>query len=289
MRIMENCDFDFTIRAATLLIGSQQRSGRCRKAMEIFEAMSCPKMAARGIEPNFYTYSSLISVCCAAGACSKALQAFQAMRDAGKLHGTPEVDKDLFKRLILACYKDGRMSDVLSLYQLLLDNELPSDEEMELCVLEAHAEMGDWEEAVQCMDRLHREGTEIPARSYSRFLAACASHENLSMTVEVFLSMQMVGVEPSPADCHHVICVAAARKDVETCVELIEEMQIAGIEISPATCACLSPILGREYTRRWEHGRGRVIHCRKGAPAPHMRGNHGYRSWCMSGAQVGGA
>lgn len=286
-RAIESCTFDITERGFTMLIGTCQRSGRCKKAMEIFEAMTGPEMATRGILPNFYTYSSLISVCCCAGACSRALQVFESMREDTQLHGTTEADADVYKRLLCACHKDGRMMDVKMLYESLVENRLPADPELMVCAMEAFAELAEWDRAVCIMDKLHECGTQIPPRSYSRCLAACASHGDLSKTVEVFLSMQLMGVDPSPADCHHVIRAAAAERDVDTCLGLLEEMHKGGIEVSPATYTCLSPLLTQEHGKEWEQARSKVKTNKRGLTFPtRLQPCRTVESWSMPWTQV---
>lgn len=238
-KAIESCSFDIRERGFTMLIVTCRRSGRWRKAMEIFETMRGKVISARGVKPNFYTYSALISVCCNAGACAKAIEIIEEMTPGLGRDSSVEPDVGIYRAVISACLRFERFKSVLDLHYTMLKRGVPQDEVILLCVMDAFLKFKKWHSAADVMDELHAMGATIPMKHYTNFLSCCAEEGDLDMALEVFLTMQMVGVQPTPAICHQVMIAVRAADQPTIGVELLGEMHREDIDVSLDTYNCL--------------------------------------------------
>lgn len=245
-RAIESSTFDLSERGFTMLIVSCRRCGRWRTAMEIFKVMKGDSMRAKGVRPNFYTYSSLISVCCSAGACSQALGLYKEMKREAEKDPSLRPDVEVYSTLIAACHRRHRASNVMDLYDTM-QQECPDaiTTKTMLCVLEACGDAGFWERGFDMLDMIMDQETAVPSTTYIRLLSSCADQGDVQTAVEVFLAMQMAGVCPDPITCHHMVRAAAAAEDLQACLDLVRSMQHEGVPISLPTFKCVSDVLNK--------------------------------------------
>lgn len=238
VQAIEACTFPLTERGFTMLIVTCRRSGKWKKAVEIFEAMNTPVVSSKGVFPNFYTYSSLISVCCNAGAWPRAMLVFREMKEAAREQLELSPDAEVYSSLVCALQRGKRMKDAVSVAAEAQEQCLVIDLDGVVAVVSALIELGRVEEALQWADELHGRDGILPAKLYTKILWECANCRDLSTCVEVFLMMQMVGVAPEEASCHEVIRAAAVAKDLGSCTDLLEEMKEGGINVKKETYEC---------------------------------------------------
>ncbi|GMH41415.1 hypothetical protein BSKO_09325 [Bryopsis sp. KO-2023] len=238
-KAIESCSFDIRERGFTMLIVTCRRSGRWRKAMEIFETMRGKVISTRGVKPNFYTYSALISVCCNAGACAKAIEIIEEMTPTLGRDSSVEPDVGIYRAVISACLRFERFKSVLDLHHTMLKRGVPQDVVILLCVLEAFLKFKKWRQAADAMDELHAMGVTIPMKHYTHFMSCCAEDGNLYMALEIFLTMQMADVRPTSAICHQVMLAVRASDQPAIGLELLREMHREDIDVSLDTYNCL--------------------------------------------------
>lgn len=245
-RAIEASTFDLSERGFTMLIVSCRRCGRWKTAMEIFRVMKGESMRAKGVKPNFYTYSSLISVCCSAGACNQALGLYREMKREAEKDSSLKPDATVYSTLIAACHRRHRAQNVVDLHDNMVQDcpDVESTKSL-LCVLEACGEAKLWDRAFTMLDMLMENEQPVPLTTYIRLLSSCADQGDMQTGVEVFLAMQMAGVCPDPITCHHMVRAAAAAEDPKACLELVRSMQYEGVPISLPTFNCVSEVLNK--------------------------------------------
>lgn len=234
--LIESSTFDLTERGFTMLIVSCRRSCKWKKALEIFATMTGAKIRGRGVRPNFYTYSSLISVCCAAGACREALTLLEEMRKLAEADAEFKPDNEVYRALVNACHEVRRHTDIMHLYNIMQKDQVANiAPETYLVVLQAAAETGCWTKGFQVLDMLNQHKIDVPNKVYNALLSTCAEKGAVQIAVEVFIGMQMAGVSPDPTGCDHMISAAVAARDTHMCCELISSMESAEIAVVPNT------------------------------------------------------
>lgn len=244
VREIEACRFELSERGFTMLIIACKRYGSWRVALEILEAMKGERMAEKGVRPNFFTYSSLISVCCASAACDQALQLYGEMVELSQSDPELKPDETIYNPLIVACHKYHRPADATELYETMLPEYGDKVCKKTLVsVLECYGSVAKWRDAFDTLDVLVAAGETIPVETYVNLLSSCADQKAAATGVEVFLGMQMAGVCPNSTACHHMALVAAAGKVPEMCLELVRSMREAGITVSSSTYNCVIPLL----------------------------------------------
>lgn len=243
-RAIESSTFDLSERGFTMLIVSCRRCNRWRTAMEIFTVMKGDSMREKGVRPNFYTYSSLISVCCSAGACNQAVALYREMKSEAVKDPSLMPDATVYDILIAACHREHRALDVVDLYDDMLE-DCPDviNTKSILCAVEAFGDAKLWDRAFDMLDMLMEHDIQAPSTTYIHLLSSCAAQEDVKTAVEVFLSMQMTGICPDPITCHHMVRAAAAAEDHKTCLELVRSMGHEGVPISLPTFNCVSEVL----------------------------------------------
>lgn len=241
---IEACKFELAERGFTMLIIACKRYGNWRVALEILEAMKGEKMAEQGVRPNFFTYSSLISVCCASGACDQALQLYREMMDLAENDSKLKPDETVYNPMIVACHRYHRPADAAALYETVPEEyRVKVCKKSLVCVLECYGAIAKWSKAFETLDVLVRSGVIVPVETYISLLSSCADQKAAGTGVEVFLGMQMAGVCPNSTACHHMALVAAAAEAPEMCLELVRSMQEAGVTASSSTYNCIIPLL----------------------------------------------
>lgn len=172
-RAIESCTFDIGERGFTMLIATFGKSGPWKKALEVFETMSGPVMAARGIRPNAYSYSAIISVCCGAKASSKALGLYNEMK-AFNPSATLKPSALIYGCLIPECSRASCFHTVVELYQEMQAFGFQGSDATLLCVLEAMLVLKKWLMAADVLDMLQLRGFVVPQKSYKDLYRACA-------------------------------------------------------------------------------------------------------------------
>lgn len=243
---IETSNFVISERGFTLLIAACRRTGQWRKAMEIFDAMTCARMVSIGLRPNFYNYSSLISVCCNAGRPAKALKVFRRMVTEARKSPDLQPDQELYRTLIAACFDARRYADVAEVYDVMTDANLTGDYATLRRVLRAFTELGEYRAAFNALNALHAAFGALNGTAYTKLISTFASGAGLGAAVELFLTMQMVGVEPVDAHCHELLAAAVGEGDRAAVAELLREMSDGGILLLPETRALLAEQKGRE-------------------------------------------
>lgn len=232
-RAIESCTFHLNERGFTMLISACGRSGRWRKALEIFRSMDRKSVVARGVKPNFYVFSSLISVCSKAGACSIAMGVFNEMLREAAWNPELKPDGQVFEHLMRGLNKQGAHENVINLYYTMVKQRLPASVIVLLFVLEAFVKVADWDQAFKVLDEMHAADLHVPLEAYTLFLVGCANYGALDAAVEVFLTMQICGKEPNRSTCLQVIRAAAAASDPDSCLALLNSMWDSGMVIGP--------------------------------------------------------
>lgn len=238
-KVVGRCEFDVSERGFTMLIAACRRSGRWKKAMEIFEAMSCERIRQRGVRPNFYTYSSLISVCCNAEKPGKAVRVLRAMLAAAEENEELLPDFEVYRTVICACARGRRHQEVLYVYGVMREMGICGDRGSWLCAVVAQIENRQWKAGMNMLHELHEKVGPLRGVDYVGVLATCADVQNLEAAVEVFLSMQMMGTAVTGRACHEVVRAAVAVGDVETSLGMLGEMMENDIDAGLDTLACV--------------------------------------------------
>lgn len=238
-KVVGRCEFDVSERGFTMLIAACRRSGRWKKAMEIFEAMSCERIRQRGVRPNFYTYSSLISVCCNAEKPGKAVKVLKAMLAAAEEDEELLPDFEVYRTVICACGRGRRHQEVLFVFGAMREMGICGDRGSWLCAINSYIENRQWRVGMDRLHELHERVGALRAMDYLGVLAVCADMENLEAAVEVFLSMQMMGTGVTGRVCHEVVRAAVAVGNVEVSLGMLGEMMENDIDAGLDTLACV--------------------------------------------------
>lgn len=229
------CTFKVGAKGFTMLIVTCRRSGRWKKALEIFETMRGG--GVWGVKPNFYTYSALISVCCNAGACNKAIDIVRDMIYAASSGTDPGIEPDvgIFRVVMTACSRHERHKSVLELHRVMTQGNIPQDEAITTCVLQAFLALSNCRGALDSVHELWAMGAQVDEGLCVGLLGTAAVHEGLQFVVEAFLTLQMGGVEISPELCHPVMVAVRAAGHTEMGMQLLEEMHVAEVAVREET------------------------------------------------------
>lgn len=239
-QVIESASFKVCSRDITRLITSCKSLKQWEKAIEILDVTKqghgTPTNVSR---PNFFTYSAAISVCCKTGRLMEADQLLEEMKVAAGYDPSLSPDRVVYRMLVSCCAKADRAERVLGLYKEMERLGVDADEQTMQHVLTAQINVKELGAASVMIDRMHEGGKEISSKQYVHFIAACSEVGNLEMAIELFLIIQMQGVEPCQHICHYLMEAIEAACLPTMGVQLLQEMLEAGIPVHMGTFVSL--------------------------------------------------
>lgn len=235
---IQSANFVISAREFTRLIRSCRNTGQWEKALEILEVvrMGDPKV---GAAPNFFTFSAAISVCSKSRRVAETLWLLDEMKAAAKVDSSFQPDTVVYRLVIMCCTREGEHAMALNLFAEMSDGGIEADDQTLEHVLAALIHSMAWERAIQILDKMHARGMVLALDQYNRFIESCSKEGDLSTATEVFLMMQMVGVEPDSNSCCHIMYAIEASGCPVKGADLVEDMHACGIAVQPETYACL--------------------------------------------------
>lgn len=231
--------FEISDRDVTRLIMACRNLKQWRKAIEVLDAARQGNGLVGTVQPNFFTYSAAISVCCKCRRLMEAMELLEEMKEAGRIDPNFYPDSVVYRLLISCSAKEGRPNKVLELHQDMIASGIEPDDQTLLLVLTALIEVREWRGAADILDRIHARQEVLPLDRYTQFIAACAKDGNLQMATEVFLTMQMVGLEPDARTCHHIMHAIEEAQHPGLGIQLVEDTMSSGITLRMETFVSL--------------------------------------------------
>lgn len=227
-----------TDRDITLMILACKKNRNWRKALEIFRYSE--NMAAEsGGKPSFFTYSATLSVFCRARKVEEALRLLREMQEEARTNATLEPDAMVYRHIISCCVHEQKYATALEVYFEMLSRGTQPDDQTLMRVLTACVAEKEWGEGTNVMDKVHARGEQLKPEEYQVFIEACAADGNLGMVTEVFIMMQMAGVEPDGEIVHHVMLAIEEAKCPQMGAQLLDSLLSCGVDISVETMLCL--------------------------------------------------
>ncbi|GMH41512.1 hypothetical protein BSKO_09422 [Bryopsis sp. KO-2023] len=226
---IESCQFDPKpgARGFTKMIVACGK-GCWRKALEIFDVMKGQIVASWGVQPNAYTYSAVISVCAAARKVDEVYRVFHLMKIESREDPECRPDAVTYNTVIGACEQAGRYQDVIHLHAEMARHELEPDRAAQVCLLEAQIRGKNWRAAQDVLDSMHDKGVAANPKCYADMIGGYATQADQHRALELFLTMQMVEIDPNLATCRALMRVFAQCGNGEMAMDLIEEMEDCG-------------------------------------------------------------
>lgn len=232
--MVDSAPFEISSREFTRMITACKGLKQWKKALEILEVAKQKHMSGCP-QPNIFTYSAVISVCCRSGRLQEGLRLLDEMKSAAKANSALAPDSIVYRLLVGCCLKLGRYNQVVDLYQECVDAGLEPDDHTLQHVLNALIYLKEWKNAADVMDMLHVRRGCLPVQQYNVFIEACCNVDNLEMATEVLLTMQMLGVSPNVHTCRHIVQAIEAAGLPELGVQFVKDAQSCGIRVPLAT------------------------------------------------------
>lgn len=226
--------FEISSREYTRMITACKGLKQWKKAMEILEVAKRKRMLGSP-QPNIFTYSAVISVCCRSGRLREGLKLLDEMKCSAVENGSLAPDSIVYRLLVGCCLKQGKYSRAFELYQECMRTGLEPDDHTLQHILNALIFMKDWKQAADIMDMLHVRRGCLPVQQYNVFIDACCTDNNLEMATEVLLTMQMLGVSPNVHTCRYIVQATESAGLPELGVRFVKDAQSCGIRVPLAT------------------------------------------------------
>lgn len=236
--------FGVSARDLTRLISSCKGPKDWEKAIEILEvARNGNQDNIDIVKPNFFSYSAAISVCCKSRRLDEAIGLLEEMKLAGVNDSSLMPDTVIYRMLISCCSKEDRMGQVLGLYADMERQGVVADRQTLMPVLGALIVEREWNRAADTLDRIHQDGDALPVTWYNDFIAGCAQDGNLNMSIEVFLMMQMMTVEPTACTFYYLMQAIELAQHPAMGIDLVRQMLDAGATLCMGTYISLIRII----------------------------------------------
>lgn len=235
---IESARFFITGRNFTALIRECRKHGQWEKAMEILEVVrNGDEFFGEG--PSFFTFSATISVCSKSGRLDEALQLLREMKNAMVEDPLMKPDAAVYRLIILCSVRLEKFSVAVGLLLEMIQYGLQANKETLLKVLSAMINGRSWLHAAWVLNELHSCDVVLSAQHYNDFIRSAVEVGNIEIATEVFLMMQMVGVDPDPFSCHYMVQAAVISGNPEVGMQLLEDMSENGIPVFKDTYRCL--------------------------------------------------
>lgn len=230
-RAIETCTFRPREQAFTTLINISGRLKEWRKAIEVFETMKDMK----GVRVNTYTFSALISACSSCGEWDKALEIFEEMKTLSSSDPGCRPNQVTYGALITACERGGKYPRALILYDEMRSKCINPDKITFVATLSAAEKVGDWSKVEAVLDAMHEQGLVGTSTIYVSLLGYYAKTGDWSKALDIFLTMQMLGVSVDQNSCRTLMKVLEAGGCSLMALQLLEAMWDAEMVIDLET------------------------------------------------------
>jgi len=219
-KAIESSTFKPRERAFTRLINMCGRQKESRKALEVFETM----LDYRGVRPNTYTYSALISACSSAGDWDLAVDVFHRMKTAATSDPRCRPNQVTFNAIISASERGGHYDVCLACFQDMMNTEYSPDSVTYCSAINACQKLGRWEEAERILSVMHSHRFVASLGIYSTMIDHYATHSSWEAALDLFLTMQMLGQSVDARCCHGLMLALEAGQQPDMAFQLIEAM-----------------------------------------------------------------
>jgi len=207
--------------------------------------MCGPYYRKKGLKPNAFTYSALISVLAEWREWDRALAILDVMKREAEKDASCAPNGKTYAKLIAGCEEEGRVDTVFDLYEEMLAMGLESDRLTMVCVLGASMQRGEWDKAKRMLDELHGRGMPAAPETYDRFIMNCSGRGAWNEALDVFLNMQLVGITPSAYTCAALMRVAETTNRADMGLDLLNEMREGSIPVNSDAFNALLRALAR--------------------------------------------
>lgn len=228
---IENCTFKPREQAFTALIDLCGRMRDYAKAQEVFDAMK----RIRGVRPNKFSYSALIAACSSSGEWQQALDVFAQMQNAAKTDPNCRPNQVTYGALISACERGGMHEMALAKFEEMRSAGIKPDQVTYTSVLCSCEKSQQWEKAEQILEEAHARGFVGPPSVYCELMLYYASKKLPTPATELFLTMQMAGVEADVHTCRALMEALEAGAQSDMALELLDSMEKNDIPIDIET------------------------------------------------------
>jgi len=226
-KAIESSTFKPRERAFTRLINMCGRQKESRKALEVFETMR----DYRGVRPNTYTYSALISACSNAGDWDLAVDIFHRMKVAAASDPRCRPNQVTYNAIISASERGGHYDVCLACFRDMISSDACPDSVTYCSAINACQKLGNWEEAERILSIMHSHRFVASVGIYSTMIDYYATHSSWEAALDVFLTMQMLGQSVDARCCHGLMLALEAGQQPDMAFQLIEAMWANEISI----------------------------------------------------------
>lgn len=237
-RAIQSADFVIPGREFTRLIRDCRNTKQWEKALEILEAVRLGGPTV-GELPSFYTFSATISVCSKSGRVAEALWLLGEMKAAAAKDASIKPDASVYRLVILCCARQNEPAIAVRLLREMSEEGAMPSEDVLQQLLKALVGGVAGKKAVEVLDELHGLGVALPVGCYNSVLKTAANEGDMNTTTEVFLMMQMAGVDPDASSCDHMMHAIATASHPVRGLQLLQDMKESGIHLHASTYAQL--------------------------------------------------
>lgn len=235
---MVSAGFYITGRNSTALIRGCRKGGQWEKALEILEVVRS-KGAFAGEGPSFYTFSAAVSVCSKSERLDEALWVLNEMKHAAMDNPLLKPDEAVYRLITLCSARLHKYSVTVEMLSEMKQRGFQAEKETLMEVLSIMVRGRCWRYATWVLNELHSCDIVLSAQTYSDFIGCAVEAGKIGIATEVFLMMQMVGVNPDPYSCHYMVQAAVASGNHVNGKELLEDASEMGIPVLKDTYQCL--------------------------------------------------
>lgn len=198
LRSMQNANVSIKIETYNNVLLSSSRSLDLKRTLEVFSSMF---HGSGDVRPNTESLKWTIDACARHGQWPIALSLFQTHKELA----TPP-NYMIYSNLIVAYSKGGQIGKAEDLLTEMLSSGVETKVWNYNSILEACQAQGDWQKALEILERAEADGGKLDDYSFLLVLRTCNNAGVHEVAQELFLSMENRGVKSSSA------CRAAARE-----------------------------------------------------------------------------
>lgn len=236
-RIMDSASFKLCPRGLTRVIMGCRNSRQWAKAMEILQLA---RDGTAGLpKPNFFAFSAAISVCCRSRRVSETIFLLREMSRSAAQDPSLAPDSVVYRLVVSCCVKEGDHVKALEVFGEMSEGGIMADDQTLVLVLKALTATKQWERAVEVMDGVHGRGRVLSIQQYNQIIGACIMDGDVDNAIEVFLMMQMVGVDVDTYTCDHIMTGMHVAQCPHMALDFLDSMQKCGQTVLPRTCGKL--------------------------------------------------
>jgi pentatricopeptide repeat protein len=192
------------------------------------------QMIEDGVNPNMYTYSTMIDAFAKNGQIEKAIEVFDSIMKDGV-----RPDVFVYTSMIDAFAKNGQIEKAIEVFDSIMKDGVRPDVFVYTSMIDAFAKNGQIEKAIEVFDSIMKDGVRPDVFVYTSMIDAYAKNGQIEKAIEVFDSIMKDGVRPDVFVYTSMIDAYAKNGQIEKAIEQFDLMKDDGMRPDEVTFGAL--------------------------------------------------